>query len=53
VNVTSDMRAIDWWAGFGRDGDDPQAGGTIVMRNTNRRWEPDYEDGEPLTRVVL
>jgi hypothetical protein len=54
ANVTSDLRAIDWSPGVGRDGDDPTAGGaTIAIRNTNRRWVPDYENGEPPTLVVL
>lgn len=43
ADVTSDLRSIEWWAGIDREGDEPKPGGaTIHLKNTNRRWEPEF-----------
>jgi hypothetical protein len=34
VDVTEDMRSIEWFAGVGRDGEDPQAGGRTIRYPT-------------------
>lgn len=45
-DVTSDLVTIEWWAGIDSEGDEPQPGGAMIrMKNTNRRWEPDYVAG--------
>ena len=46
TDVTAYMREIAWQVGVDREGSDPQPGSmTVVMRNTNRDWEPDYVAG--------
>jgi hypothetical protein len=47
TDVTADCMGIEYWAGVDNEGDEPQPGGAVIrLRNTNRRWEPDYVAGD-------
>jgi hypothetical protein len=47
TDITSDLMAIEWWNGKSNDLDEPQAGGMACrLKNTNRRFEPEYVAGE-------
>jgi hypothetical protein len=53
-DVTSDLREASWFSGKDRDLDSAQAGGAVFrFKNTNRRWEPDYEAGAFFPNVDL
>jgi hypothetical protein len=46
VDVTSDLMEAEWFSGKTRDLEEPQPGGAMFrLKNTNRRWEPDYAAG--------
>lgn len=46
TDITSDLRSIRYWAGQDHELEDPKAGGAeIHLKNTNRRFEPDYVAG--------
>jgi hypothetical protein len=44
---------MDWGAGTSREFDDPQAGqATFLLKNTNRRFEPEYAAGAYYPNIV-
>lgn len=46
IDVTAYLVECDWWAGVDNEGDDPTTGGAwFRLKNTDRRFEPDYVAG--------
>ena len=53
IDVTRFTQSVSWFAGTSEDLDQPQNGGcTIVLKNGDRRWEPDYS-GSPYYPSVV
>lgn len=52
-DVTRYCISMDWGAGTSREFDDPQAGtATFLLKNTNRRFEPEYAAGAYYPNIV-
>src|SRR3954447_6864986 len=53
IDVTRLTQSVSWFAGTGQDLDAPQNGGaTIVLKNGDRRFEPDYTGSPYYPNIV-
>jgi hypothetical protein len=53
IDITAYLIEADWFSGKARDLDEPQAGGaTFRLKNTNRRFEPEYAAGSYYPDIV-
>ena len=53
TNITTYCKSASWSSGVSRELDDPQAGGaTFILKNLQRRFEPEYAAGAYYPNIV-
>lgn len=53
TNITQYVQAMSWFGGVSKDTDAPEAGGaTFVLKNLQRRFEPEYASGAYYPNIV-